>query len=115
MSNDRSGARLFPVTTRQLWWGVVLNAGAVVVGLTADSSSWTIRVLAVAIGVAVGFALRLKDDAGGVLLSLAIVLTVSIAMLTGTITLWLGFISLTSIVTGSLVRQIVGWRDGSAA
>ena len=111
MSDDESDVPLFPTSTRQLRLGVIANAGAVVVGLTADSTSWLVRVITVVIGLAIGIALGWKGQLRDVLASLAIVLTVSVAMLTGTITLWLGFTAVMSVATGATIRQIVDLRS----
>jgi len=101
MSDDESDVRLFPTSTRQLSLGVIANAGAVVVGLTADSTEWPVRFITVVVGVAVGFALGWNGHLLDVSAGLAIVVAVSVAMLTGTITLWLGFTAMMSVATGA--------------
>ena len=103
MSADESDGPLF---------AVVVNGVAALLGLTADSSSWPIRIAAVAIGLAIGFAVGWKWKASPwqLVATLVFVLAVSAAMITGTITGWLGFTAIMSGATGSTIRQVVDLR-----
>jgi hypothetical protein len=102
-----SDAALFPVSRSQLWFALVVNAAAVLFFVVADSTSWSIRILAVVIGVALGFAIgRTPTELGPVVAAIAIALAVSLAMVTGTITQWLGLTAIMSAATGTVVRQL---------
>jgi hypothetical protein len=111
MSDGESDVPLYPTSMRVAWFAVVASAGAAVLGATADTTSWPIRVVVVVTGVAIGFALGWKSNLQNVLASLTFVLVVSAAMLSGAITLWLGFSAVMSAATGSTVRQIVALRS----
>lgn len=95
---------------------VVIDLAAVVAGVVADSqehggsgNSWFIRVATVTVAVAVGYAIGWKGHSAPiwqVLVSLMIVFVIGLAMLNGTITLWLGFTALMSAALGAAVRQL---------
>lgn len=94
-----------------LFIGLVANFAAAAIGVTLADESWPIRIVTVVLGIAVGLAIGWKQDLWRVLAGIAIGVGISVAMLTNTIGLWLGFTALMSAAAGSTARQ--AWESRS--